>query len=171
MIIVDRTFGNLHGVADTKFYGKVAVALFKFATMGKWRAKSDYNLVSQERDYKYGCLHEKCYKVVTCDKNDEIIDMHASLISCAAKIWCESKGNAKLLSNKEILQLLNAVKSILQAEEVLHRFLILRVSKEIERDTISTPRSQNNHHLDYVQKTRTSKSESGMKGREIVNSK
>lgn len=49
MVFVDRSFGNLHDVAETKFFGKIAVWLLKFAT-GGWRATSDYDFLSVERD-------------------------------------------------------------------------------------------------------------------------
>lgn len=55
MIIADRTFGNLHDVAETKFFGRMAVNLLKFATNRWWRATSDRDLISVERDYKFSC--------------------------------------------------------------------------------------------------------------------
>lgn len=55
MVIIDRSFGNLHSVAETKFFGKIAISLFKFAT-GGWRATSDKDILSTVRDPKYGCL-------------------------------------------------------------------------------------------------------------------
>ena len=74
MTIVDRSFGNLHSVAETKFFGKISVLLFKYAT-GGWRATSDHDQLTTVRDPKYGCQPSPCYKVMTCDRNDEIIEL------------------------------------------------------------------------------------------------
>lgn len=49
MLIVDRSFGNLHEVARTKFFGQVSVDLFKYAT-GGWRASSDKDILNTVRD-------------------------------------------------------------------------------------------------------------------------
>lgn len=87
MVIADRSFGNLHEVARTKFFGQVSVDLFRFAT-GGWRASSDKDILCTMRDPRYGCQPKPCYKVITCDKNDEIIDVHASLMATAAKHFC-----------------------------------------------------------------------------------
>jgi hypothetical protein len=87
MVIIDRSFGNLHSVAETKFFGKVAIQLFKFAT-GGWRSTSDKDILSTVRDPQFGGQSKPCYKVLTCDKNDEIIDCHSSLMVGAAKIYC-----------------------------------------------------------------------------------
>lgn len=143
MVFVDRTFGNLHDVADTKFFGKIAISLFKFAT-GGWRASSDHDLLETRRDPKYGYQKDHCYKVITCDKNDEIIDVNSSLMVCAAKQFCIKQGDVKLLKDSDINLLIKSVKSILNAEEVLYKFLSLRVNREMERDTISSPRGQSN---------------------------
>jgi hypothetical protein len=65
MIFVDRSFGNLYEVAKTKFFGNVATLLYKFATseintkygnyIEGWRARSDIDYLSTERNNKYGC--------------------------------------------------------------------------------------------------------------------
>lgn len=74
MVIVDRSFSNLHEVADRKFFGEWAVALLQFMT-GGWRTSNDYDFISTERDLKYGAKNSQCYKVLTCDPNDEIIEL------------------------------------------------------------------------------------------------
>ncbi len=125
MVIVDRSFGNLHEVARTKFFGQVTVDLFKYAT-GGWRASSDKDILSTVRDLRFGCLPKPCYKVITCDKNDEIIDLHASLMVTAAKHFCSK--NPELLSPQEIDGFLKAIWSILKAEERLFKYISLRVS-------------------------------------------
>jgi len=138
MVIIDRSFGNLHSVAETKFFGKIAITLFKFTT-GGWRSTADIDILTTVRDPKYGCLTKPCYKVLTCDKNDEIIDCHSSLMVQAAKVFCKKNGDYRFLTNTEISQLISAVRSILDAEEILFKFLALRVVREIERDTLTSP--------------------------------
>lgn len=53
MVIVDRSFSNLHDVADRKFFGNRAVDLLKFMS-GGWRGTADLDFIKTERDLKYG---------------------------------------------------------------------------------------------------------------------
>ena len=99
MIICDRTFGNLHSVAETKFYGRIAQTLFNLTT--GWRTTNDVDLTTRDRENKFGLQYQNCYKVVTCDKNDEIIDVHSSLPVLAAHHWFVSNGVAPLLTAAE----------------------------------------------------------------------
>jgi len=102
MIIVDRSFANLHDVVEQKFFGKIAVSLVKFAT-GGWRATNDLDFIKIERDSKYGCNTSKnCYKLLTCDKNDEIIELQSSLMIGVAKQYCFKHNDVRLLTNSEI---------------------------------------------------------------------
>ena len=65
MVIVDRSFGNLHEVIESKFFGYLAVNLVKFIS-GGWRGSSDFDYITILRDSKYGCnVQTPCYKV-TC---------------------------------------------------------------------------------------------------------
>lgn len=158
MVIIDRSFGNLHSVAETKFFGKIATTLFKFAT-GGWRANSDHHILTTVRDPKYGCQPEPCYKVITCDKNDEIIDCHSSLMVGAAKVFCQKHGDYRFLTSHESQQLIGAIHSLLSAEEVLFKFISLRAHREIERDTIGAARQNSiSNTIEFSQKKR-SKSE------------
>jgi hypothetical protein len=74
----------------------------------------------------------------------------------AAKIYCKNNGNYKFLTDSEIKELIKAIRSILDAEECLFKFLALRVVKEIERDTLS-PSMQNSfsNTIEFVQKNRS----------------
>lgn len=99
MIICDRTFGNLHSVAETKFYGRIATTLFNL-TAG-WRTTNDVDLTTRERENKFGLQYQNCYKVVTCDKNDEIIDVNSSLPVLATHHWFVANGVRPLLSAAE----------------------------------------------------------------------
>ena len=73
MVILDRSFSNLHDVAKGKFHGDSAVALFKWATPG-WRSNNDFNMIKSRRSDKFSPGHH-CYKVLTCDINDDIVPL------------------------------------------------------------------------------------------------
>jgi hypothetical protein len=79
MVLVDRSFGNLHEVIDRKFFGYLAVQLVKFVSGGTWSGTNDLDFITTVRDTKYGCSSQPCYKVLCQDKNDDIVDIHASL--------------------------------------------------------------------------------------------
>jgi len=83
MVIVDRSFSNLHEVAEKKFHGESARILFKLAT-GGWRATNEIDLV-KPRSCKDEEDDRQCYKVLTCDVADEIVDLHSSLMIGVAK--------------------------------------------------------------------------------------
>ena len=83
MIIVDRSFSNLYDVANRKFFGQAAEDLLKFIS-GGWRGTSDLDFISTKRDDRYSSS-PFCYKVLTCDTSDEIIELHSSLMVGVAK--------------------------------------------------------------------------------------
>ena len=75
MIIADRSFGNLYEVAERKFNGESARILYKFATCS-WRTTNDKDFLKLARyDNADDENESSCYKVLTCDVSDEIIDL------------------------------------------------------------------------------------------------
>ena len=107
MVIVDRSFSNLYEVAFHKFYGMLAVMLFKLGTAG-WDSNNDVRFCnrgidSEERqadmlkkgffpvedgttnDRKRKTLRKNCYKVITCDANDDIVILQGSLMVGVAR--------------------------------------------------------------------------------------
>ena len=89
MAIIDRSFCNLSAMAYWKYRGHFADLLFKFGTCG-WQVQNDYSLLrtplpekadgdgqyndeEMNRRSKYLQKHS-CYKVITADKNDEIVE-------------------------------------------------------------------------------------------------
>jgi len=82
MIIADRGFSDLWTLAERKFYGKMATSLFKFGSLG-WQVHNAYNYLKCKRD------DNQCYKVVLCDKNDEIVTLHTSLMIGIANELCQ----------------------------------------------------------------------------------
>ena len=66
MAIVDRSFANLHDVADRKFHGSSGVAIFKLV-VPTYRANNDRDFINCEWDTTFCRPDEGCYRVVTCD--------------------------------------------------------------------------------------------------------
>lgn len=81
MIIADRGFCDLWTLAEKKFFSPLAVPLIKYGT-GGWQAQNAYNMLETSKKDK------GCYKVVMCDKSDEIIDLHCSLMVGMANEIC-----------------------------------------------------------------------------------
>jgi len=83
MLIADRGFCDLWTLAEAKFYGKFAREFFKLATLG-WQANNSFKLVKQPqyRDPESGELSQlqnSCYKLILCDKKDEIVSFDSSI--------------------------------------------------------------------------------------------
>ena len=81
MVIADRGFCDLWTLADFKFFSPIAKYFFKYGTLG-WQANNSFNYLKESKTSK------QCYKLVMCDKNDEIVDMKASLLMGAAREIC-----------------------------------------------------------------------------------
>lgn len=87
MAIVDRSFANLHDVANRKFHGESATTIYKMV-LPKYRANNDRDFINCEWDTTYCHPDEGCYKVVTCDIADEIVELQSSLMVGVAKQIC-----------------------------------------------------------------------------------
>jgi hypothetical protein len=74
MLIVDRTFSEIERISSRMILGLPSVYIFKCLTM-KWMSNSDINF------YK-----SKCFKILTCDPEDDVIDNFASLVTGVAKL-------------------------------------------------------------------------------------
>lgn len=110
MIIVDRTFSNLYEIAFYKFHGVLATLLFKLGTWS-WDSNNDIRyrergIESEERreeiirkgfntptEANFSSITgeesviqpKSCYKVMTCDVNDDIVVLQGSLMVGVAK--------------------------------------------------------------------------------------
>lgn len=90
LIIADRGFADLHTLAERKFFGKLAQALFKFLSMG-WQVNNAFAFLfykTHEDEEKQQLPSKKIHKLILCDKADEIIDVHASLMTGTAYELC-----------------------------------------------------------------------------------
>jgi hypothetical protein len=79
LIIADRTFYDFDILADRKFHSFYSKYLFRFGTC-KWASISHKNTV-----YKGS---NTCYKVVMIEKDDEIVEVHSSLMVGIAREVC-----------------------------------------------------------------------------------
>jgi hypothetical protein len=93
MVIVDRSFSNLHDVAEYKFHGKSAVAIYKMVTPN-YSGTNAVDMILSSRSDRF-CPGEKCYKVITCDINDEIIALNSSLMVGVAREVCKKHAHGK----------------------------------------------------------------------------
>ena len=100
MVIVDRTFASLEKVIDKKFFGVAAESVYSISALG-WRSsnvegylrnaddikrdqialsiRSGHNRVCDSKDIETGRQERNCYKVISGDVQDEMIELQASL--------------------------------------------------------------------------------------------
>jgi len=76
MIIADRTFSDFDTLAHRKFYQPISKVLFKVGTC-EWKASNYKNFIDRGKS--------TCYKVLMTERNDEIVDVHSSLMAGVAR--------------------------------------------------------------------------------------
>ena len=123
MIIADRGFDNLWTLVDRKFHGSLAANLFKFGS-GGWQCQNAYNYLKSSDN--------KCYKVVMCDKNDEIVLLQTSqMVGIANEVFAlktDHDPSAELLSKEMARQLAENILKIQNLDHLIHEIMI-----EVER--------------------------------------
>ena len=88
LIIADRTFYDFDILADRKFHSSFSKYLFRIGTC-KWVSINNKNVIDKGRD--------TCYKVIMIEKNDEIVEVHSSLMAgVATEIYSRSQHKLKL---------------------------------------------------------------------------
>jgi hypothetical protein len=88
LIIADRTFYDFDILADRKFHSSFSKYLFRIGTC-KWISINNKNVIDKGRD--------TCYKVIMIEKNDEIVEVHSSLMAgVATEIYSRSQHKLKL---------------------------------------------------------------------------
>ena len=141
MAIIDRSFCNLAAMAKWKYHGSFADYLFKIGSCG-WQAQNDYHVLQQPwretaaikaRDEENNAPEPaSCYKVITQDRHDEIIEVQASLMVGIAKEVCLQelkrrgpnwRGTLGILNDGEVSALTSSIHAIIDIEESLY-FLI-----------------------------------------------
>jgi hypothetical protein len=76
LIIADRTFFDFDILADRKFYSSYSKFLFRLGTC-KWKSINHKNITNKGI--------KNCYKVIMIEKNDEIVEVHSSLMTGVAR--------------------------------------------------------------------------------------
>lgn len=66
-LIVDRTFSELDALSERRVYGRCTKSLFKLISFN-WRTLNDRNFIEA-----------KCFKILTCDSLDDVVDNFSSL--------------------------------------------------------------------------------------------
>lgn len=92
MLIADRGFCDLWTLAEAKFYGKFAREFFKIATLG-WQANNSFKLIKQPKSRdpaseELSNLQNQCYKLILCDKKDEIVSFNSSILVGVVREIC-----------------------------------------------------------------------------------
>ena len=72
-MVVDRTFCEMDQLSARRLHGYCTKALFKMISCN-WKVTNDCNFVDA-----------KCYKILTCDPNDDVVDNYSSLEVGVAK--------------------------------------------------------------------------------------
>lgn len=85
MIIADRGFSDLWTLAEIKFFDKISSILVRYGTQG-WQVQNGYNFLKTNPE-------KACYKILLCDKNDEILPLQSSLMIGVANELCTIQHN------------------------------------------------------------------------------
>lgn len=84
-LITDRTFCELDISSERRLFGKYTRALYKFVSCN-WKVSNDSNFIQSK----------SCFKIVTCDPMDDVVDNFSVLssgVACklAKKTYKEAK--------------------------------------------------------------------------------
>ncbi|CDW82564.1 UNKNOWN [Stylonychia lemnae] len=77
-LIVDRTFNELDVLSQRRVSGGCTSAVFKMISYS-WQALNDYNFANAP-----------CYKILTCDPQDDVVDNYCSLATGVAQKLCQN---------------------------------------------------------------------------------
>ena len=117
LIIADRTFYDFDILADRKFYSLYSKHLFRLGTC-KWRSINHSNIIHKGTD--------SCYKVIMIEKNDEIVEVHSSLMTGVAKeLYRRSKHKINITP-----QFINSLQFVVNLEHDLYTILDYQQKEE-----------------------------------------
>jgi len=95
--------------------------MFKIGSCG-WHTNNEWNLISKGIG--------SCYKVIMTEKNDEVIEVHSSLMTGVARMICNDKiqrtnspNHLGVLSLEEIKHFIKSLKFITVLEHDLHNVI------------------------------------------------
>ena len=81
-VFVDRTFSNFEVLSNRKFYSTIARYLFRFGS-GGWTLDNDTTTIHKGANPTE--LSKHCYKVLMTEKEDEVVEVHSSLMMGVAR--------------------------------------------------------------------------------------
>jgi len=129
-VIIDRSFKNLDSVVYHKFYGQAGNALYKWATCCA-RSTSDLNFLKKKMidSNKIEPPGIPCYKVLTCEVNDEIVSWQASLMVGVARKVCEQPGKPlrNIWSAADCNILTKAIQNLMLIDKCLFEYINPRI--------------------------------------------
>lgn len=169
MVIVDRSFSSLRAMALSRYNSRFADLLFKLGSCG-WQSQNDFDFLRTYRGLRQFAKHEPAklaasnfgeaadteaakqmcrpstYKLVTQDKNDEIIDIFSSLMVGVAvesaklhKSRTQWSGQLGILSHTECSQLIRSLLALQNLEQDLHVYLRKCFWRNLKQTEVSPP--------------------------------
>ena len=111
-LFVDRSLGNLDIFAKRIINGSCNNKLFNLFSLG-WSVTSDTNF-----------YESKCFKMVSQDPNDEIVDEYCALSTQSARLACEDYIGQTRYCSLKINKTFNAIRMLMKVETKL--FLLLK---------------------------------------------
>ena len=121
MIIADRTFADFDVLANRKFYSSLSKYLFRVGTCG-WKACNATNLIDKGIN--------SCYKVMMTEKNDEIVDVHSSLMVGVAKDIKTRMSKEFFITKDEMTVFIDSIKFITNLEHDLYTIIEYQSNKQ-----------------------------------------
>ena len=123
LLIADRTFGSLKSVSTRKFVGLGTSALYDLVSF-KWETDNDINF-----------LNAKCFKILSCDPIDDVVDEYASL---CARVGLQAylKHLPPFMSKDEEARVCRLMRGLVETEQMLED----RVRKVYGEDEINKRR-------------------------------
>lgn len=141
-LFVDRSFGTLEKMATSLFIGKRSMCLFKVFTFGGWPVRSDLNF-----------FEAKCFKMLSQDPCDEMVDQYCALNAHVAKLACHENIGEKRHTSLKILQTYNAMRVLYKIDSFL--FVELKKQIKLQKKLAVQKRKKDRHmvHENYYDST------------------
>ena len=119
MVIVDRGFDNLWTLVERKFHGTLAANLFKYGS-GGWNVQNAYEYLKPSES--------NCYKVVMCDKSDDIVLLPTSqMVGIANEIYAlktqKYEFGTEIMTTEQARLLAESVMTIINLDYLLSELM------------------------------------------------
>ena len=112
VLLTDRTFGELEHLCDRRLIGWTTKWIYK-AISCNWKTENDVNFANVNINTN-NTIQAKCYKIITCDSKDDVVDNYASLAAGVVKFHAKQNySDPKWLRFYEAIKFLYDIESIL----------------------------------------------------------